>query len=451
MRITLKKIIILVLSIYFVVTCYTGYKLLQRRINKYSIDTDTTKNTDNDDNWNPWGEEFEHKWHKPRISPLDLPFQPQEDEEDLEGQEIQEDLSINPGDHVIEIWGKAAIGNYLWEHIIRGRLEKKLGGIWSYGEKKIDNFVFRFRTGPGVVPAKVPQDVTDLVIVLNGREDSKIEFSTVWLNYIKNLPDLKNVAMVLLGNEMCDNSWIESFMTQHGGFVKAAFLVYDTKEVDNEHIFQWPLGVATYRGFPKVPHHDLSVTVPRRYLCNFLGTVYSGSSREVLIKAIHDNQLNKWCYVNPRYDWLPGETQESREEYYGALLRSDFTLNPVGMNTECYRIYEAMSYGSIPIVEDRMTPGECGNNSVYQNAPLRLIKKYGAPVVYIKSWKELPDLLAKYKDLPLKDIIEWRTKVIDWYDKFKNHIRDYFVETLQRKFQFEGDIQNDGHKKVDIL
>ena len=63
---------------------------------------------------------------------------------------------------------------------------------------------------------------------------------------------------------------------------------------------------------------------------------------------------------------MPGETQESRQEYYHALLHSDFTLNPVGKNTECYRVYEAMSYGSVPIVENRMTPGNCGNNSLYE-------------------------------------------------------------------------------------
>ena len=37
----------------------------------------------------------------------------------------------------VEIWGKAAIGLYLWEHIIEGPLEERLGGAWRYGEKQI--------------------------------------------------------------------------------------------------------------------------------------------------------------------------------------------------------------------------------------------------------------------------------------------------------------------------
>ena len=62
-----------------------------------------------------------------------------------------------------------------------------------------------------MVPAKVPQDVENLVIVLNGREDSKIEFSTVWLNYLtSSLPRLVNLAVVMLGNEMCLNRYTEN-------------------------------------------------------------------------------------------------------------------------------------------------------------------------------------------------------------------------------------------------
>lgn len=32
-----------------------------------------------------------------------------------------------------------SLGLYLWEHILGGKLETKMDGIWSYGFKKIDN------------------------------------------------------------------------------------------------------------------------------------------------------------------------------------------------------------------------------------------------------------------------------------------------------------------------
>ncbi|KAH0520406.1 Transmembrane protein 5 [Microtus ochrogaster] len=93
--------------------------------------------------------------------------------------------------------------------------------------------------------------------------------------------------------------------------------------------------------------------------------------------------------------WQPQETNESLKNYQDALLQSDLTLCPVGVNTECYRIYEACSFGSIPVVEDVMTAGHCGNTSSHHSAPLQLLKAMGAPFIFIKNWKELPAVLVK--------------------------------------------------------
>ncbi len=95
------------------------------------------------------------------------------------------------------------------------------------------------------MPAKVPQDVQHLVLVINGREQSKIEFATMWLDYLQNLPNLKNVAVVLLGNELCDNHWLHRYLQKNGGSVQFVFLVYDSPEIDDHNFYQWPLGVAT--------------------------------------------------------------------------------------------------------------------------------------------------------------------------------------------------------------
>ena len=35
-------------------------------------------------------------------------------------------------------------------------------------------------------------------------------------------------------------------MQKNGGIVKAAYITYDSKDVDNVNFFQWPLGVATW-------------------------------------------------------------------------------------------------------------------------------------------------------------------------------------------------------------
>ena len=104
----------------------------------------------------------------------------------------------------------------------------------------------RFRTGPGVSPTTVPSDVTHLVLVLNGREQTKVVFSQVWLRSLSLLSRLKHTAVVLLGNESCDNSWTKPYMRTRGGPLDQVFLVYDSTEVDGRMVLQWPLGVATY-------------------------------------------------------------------------------------------------------------------------------------------------------------------------------------------------------------
>ena len=104
----------------------------------------------------------------------------------------------------------------------------------------------RFSTGPGVTPATVPGDVTHLVLVLNGREQFKVDFSEVWLRSLVLQHHLEHTAVVLLGNESCSNGWTRPYMRTRGGLLDLVFLVYDSSEVDGTTVYQWPLGVATY-------------------------------------------------------------------------------------------------------------------------------------------------------------------------------------------------------------
>jgi len=106
--------------------------------------------------------------------------------------------------------------------------------------------LYRFFTGPGIAPQSIPTDCSNAVLILNGREASKVSAARKWLDYIvEHSSQFSNVAVVLLGNEQCNNSWIMKYMSQFGGPVKAAFVVYDLPDVDDDVFHQWPLGVAT--------------------------------------------------------------------------------------------------------------------------------------------------------------------------------------------------------------
>ncbi|XP_075284284.1 ribitol-5-phosphate xylosyltransferase 1 isoform X1 [Opisthocomus hoazin] len=281
----------------------------------------------------------------------------------------------------VQIWGKAAIGLYLWQHIFGGHLQPAdVTAQWREGSQKAGKTYFSFITGPSVVPSYFSVEAENVVLVLNGREKVKITYATQWLHYAQTLLQthkIQRVAVVLLGNEQCNNEWIQPYLKRHGGFVNLLFVTYDYALVNEEDIFQWPLGVAT---------------------------------------------------------WQPQETNESFKNYQDALLQSDLTLCPVGVNTECYRIYEACSYGSLPVIEDVMTPGDCGNSSVYHSAPLQLLKTMGAPFIFIKNWKELPAVLEKEKKMSLQEKIQRRKKLIAWYGNFKAWMRQNFINTLENSF-----------------
>lgn len=106
------------------------------------------------------------------------------------------------------------------------------------------------------------------------------------------------------------------------------------------------------------------------------------------------------------------------------------------MNPECYRIYEALSYGSIPVIEDVLTPGNCGNSSGFSvSAPHRLLKSEKAPVIFVKDWpKELPSILEKEAKLTLEQKSKRRKDVLLWYENFKAKLRKRFVSVIQEKF-----------------
>ncbi|XP_061677964.1 ribitol-5-phosphate xylosyltransferase 1 [Syngnathoides biaculeatus] len=337
--------------------------------------------------------------------------------------------------HKVQIWGKAAIGLYLWEHILEGPLNPtdKIAQ-WREGEFLSNKIDFSFYTGPAVIQGHVPLDMNSLVIVLNGREEQKVAYSTRWLEHIRALVQshtVSHVAVVLLGNEHCNNDWMGPYLKRHGGFVDLLFLVYDSPWVNDRDVFQWPLGVATYRQFPLVRPNAEMITSNRPYRCNFLGTIYKNSSRETLMQVLKQSALEKDCITTAREKWLPQETADSLKHYQTALAQSDLTLCPVGVNTECYRIYEACSYGSVPVVEDVLTPRTCAAG---HSSPLRLLKAAGAPFIFISDWRELPAIVEKERGMSQEQRVDRRRRLLEWYATFRQQMKERFTEVIEENF-----------------
>ncbi|XP_034500053.1 ribitol-5-phosphate xylosyltransferase 1 isoform X2 [Ailuropoda melanoleuca] len=380
MRLTRKRLCWFLIALYCLFSLYAAYHVFfgrRRRAPAASLRglrkgaaaarerRGREQSTLGSEEWNPWeGDEKNEQQHRFKTS-----------------LQILNKSTKGKTDFHVQIWGKAAIGLYLWEHIFEGSLDPTdVTAQWREGNSVVGRTHYSFITGPAVVPGYFPIDVNNVVLILNGREKAKVFYATQWLLYAQNLVQtqkLQHLAVVLLGNEHCNNEWINQFLKRNGGFVELLFIIYDSPWVNDADIFQWPLGVAT---------------------------------------------------------WQPQETNESLKNYQDALLQSDLTLCPVGVNTECYRIYEACSYGSIPVVEDIMTAGSCGNTSVYRNAPLQLLKSMDAPFIFIKNWNELPAVLEREKTLILQEKIQRRKMLLHWYQRFKTELKMRFTNILESSF-----------------
>lgn len=430
MRFFRRKIAIIVILAYAIFSLYAAYNVffskrvisrVHRVVKKGSVIIETGK--PGEEEWNPWEED--ERAHSVVVQKRRDAFRSYRDQA----------AKNRPKTYKVQIWGKAAIGLYLWEHILEGSLNPPdKSSQWREGEIQSGKILFSFYTGPAVVQGHVPPDTDSVVLVLNGREQQKISYSVQWLQHVQSLIQARTVtrvAVVLLGNEQCNNNWISPYLKRNGGFVDLLFLVYDSSWVNDKDIFQWPLGVATYRHFPVVTLSSQMVKKDRPYLCNFLGTIYKNSSRETLMNVLKQNDMEKDCLMHAREKWLPQETSDTSRQYQMALAQSDLTLCPVGVNSECYRIYEACAYGSLPVVEDVLTPGAC---AVGNRSPLRLLKDAGAPFIFLKDWKELPVILERERAMSQKEKMERRMRLLEWYSSFRQQMKDRFTEVLEENF-----------------
>lgn len=261
-------------------------------------------------------------------------FQIKKSDLKIERSDHQIEKAVNKSYCQIEIWSKASIGDYLWEHILNARIDKNEGnGYYRFGKIEDQNLSFKYRSGYSITPVLLEDfllrklailKVFNLILVLNGRTKSNVEIAESYLNQISKFKNKLNLVVILLGNEYCFNDWIKKHLKINDGPIDLMFVVYDWKSVDNLNIFQWPLGVATYRNFPLVHTNKDLIKKERKYVCNYLATIYRNSSREELLNLLKDKKEK--CLVNARMEWKSNESEESAAEYQEALRYKSFNI-----------------------------------------------------------------------------------------------------------------------------
>ncbi|NP_001120448.1 UDP-D-xylose:ribitol-5-phosphate beta1,4-xylosyltransferase [Xenopus tropicalis] len=226
MRITYKRFCYVAIFLYCVFSCYALYSVffrapkvthvhkvvkssqLHRLLSPRGNQGGGSRVSANkiEDEWNPWEEDEKsaQDLHVKIIEKYQKSLQ-----KNQPSPPTKTELSV-------QIWGKAAIGLYLWQHILGGPLEPvDVTAPWREGKIREGSIDLSFITGPAVVPGYFSVESENVVLVLNGREEAKISFAVQWLYYTKTLIEshkLKHLAVVLLGNEQCNNDWIRPYL-----------------------------------------------------------------------------------------------------------------------------------------------------------------------------------------------------------------------------------------------
>ncbi len=111
-----------------------------------------------------------------------------------------------------------------------------------------------------------------------------------------------------------------------------------------------------------------------------------------------------FCLVGDRKPWL---------DYMTEMARCKFTLSPKGIGIDCYRTWEALLVGSVPVVKSSQL------NTLYRDLP----------IVVIDKWEQLNEafLNQKYKEITSKKYNIEKLYIEYWNNQIQR-VRENFLK-----------------------
>jgi hypothetical protein len=185
-----------------------------------------------------------------------------------------------------------------------------------------------------------------------------------------------------------------------------------------------PLG---YTANLKLPDAPVKRSTERQYAWSFLGQVN---------KASRPDMARELARIEPHLlfatDKVPGlgmfnRTPEGNRRYSQAenteiLLNSVFAPCPMGnVNLECFRVYEALACGTIPIVEKRITLDY-----------FREIWGQDHPVPTVSSWAAAGKLIRHLLDRPA-EINLLQQRCTEWWERYRENRTQQLGDFLARR------------------
>ncbi|KAL3815633.1 hypothetical protein ACHAXA_000404 [Cyclostephanos tholiformis] len=168
----------------------------------------------------------------------------------------------------------------------------------------------------------------------------------------------------------------------------------------------------------------------RKFAFNAIFSQSTNPERQNLARMIEAGSmtLKLPIFSSMAKEWHPDANSDQTEqlptdEYMGVVLDSVFTLSPAGHNPECFRLFEAIMAGSIPL----LTRDDLLGNSYREGLKLphpcanALLHWYGAPIIVLDSWDDLNSTVETLLADPGR-LDEIQNKLQNWYDGYMRMI-----------------------------
>ncbi len=140
---------------------------------------------------------------------------------------------------------------------------------------------------------------------------------------------------------------------------------------------------------------------PKTY---YLGKLQNITTRENLVYMNFNKQTNlikrTECFNNfSGKPWVTNEPVISFEDFYLKVSKSKYIISPEGTGIDCHRIYEAIYFDCVPILQTSLL------DNFYMNLPLLIVK----------HWSEINETyLNDNYDMFYRQLVDWKGRNLNW-------------------------------------
>ena len=195
----------------------------------------------------------------------------------------------------------------------------------------------------------------------------------------------------------------------------------------------FPFGTSMNNGSLAALRGERRPVSDRSLLASFQGSGNNKPAREALGRAA-ESQLARLRRVANRtvgsedgyllsvYD--ANNPPPDRPDYLELLRSSIFSPSPAGDMWECYRTWEILEAGSIPIVQDMPTYRQCASPAAH------FISEVDGGIV-LSEWEELPDVLER-ETADMARLQARQDKLLGWLREYKTNTTTRLLQTARR-------------------